>query len=60
LAVSPVLPPVASSLACRPATRATDRLIDLAALGQVHLTPRTIRADRPGGPFAFRRGETDV
>ncbi len=60
LVVWPVLPPVASSLVCRPATAATDRLIDLAAFGRVHLTPRTIRADRPGGLFAFRLGGADV
>jgi hypothetical protein len=50
------LPLVASRSACRPATRATD----LTAFGRVHLTPGTIRADRPGGPFAFRLGGADV
>jgi hypothetical protein len=50
------LPPAVSNWACRPATRATD----VTAFGRVHLTPRTIRADRPGGPFAFRLGGADV
>jgi hypothetical protein len=55
------LPPVASRSACRPATRATDRLIERAALGRSDLTPRTIRADRPGGPFSLRlMGGADV
>lgn len=55
--VWPVSQPAASSLACRPATRATD----LAAFGRALPTPRTIRADRPGGPFLLRlRGEADV
>ena len=49
-------PPVASRSACRLATRATD----VTAFGRVHLTPGTIRADRPGGPFAFRLGGADV
>jgi hypothetical protein len=44
-----VSPPVASSWACRPATRATD----LTAFGRVHTTSRTIRDRLPGGPFAF-------
>jgi hypothetical protein len=53
--------PAASSLACRPATPATKTLIDPAAYGRADLTPRTIRADRPGGPFLLRlRGEADV
>jgi hypothetical protein len=43
------LQPAASSLACRPATRATK----LTAFGRITLTTRTIRADRPDGPFAF-------
>lgn len=52
-----VLPPAASSLACRPATRATD----VTAFGRVQPTTRTIRADRPGGPFSLRlMGGTDV
>ena len=52
-----VLPPAASNLACRPATRATD----VTACGRVRPTTRTIRADRPGGPFSLRlMGGTDV
>jgi hypothetical protein len=51
------LPPAASSLACRPAIRATD----VTAFGRVQLTRRTIRADRPGGPFSLRlMGGADV
>lgn len=50
----------ASNWACRPAARATERLIERAAFGRVDLTPGTIRADRPGGPFAFRLGGADV
>jgi hypothetical protein len=50
------LPPVASRSACRRATRATD----VTAFGRSDLTPRTIRAVRPGGPFAFRLGGADV
>ena len=46
-AVLPVRPPVASSWACRPAT-------DLTAFGRADASSRTIRADRPGGPFLFR------
>ncbi len=45
------LRPAASSLACRPATRATE----LAAFGRITPASRTIRADRPGGPFVFAR-----
>jgi hypothetical protein len=56
LAVSQVWPPAASSLACRPATRVTN----LTAFGRVQPTTRTIRADCPGGPFAFRLGGADV
>jgi hypothetical protein len=48
-----VSPPAASSWACRPATRATERLTERAAFGRIHTTSRTIRAARPGGPFAF-------
>ena len=55
-AVLPVSQPVASSWACRPATRATD----LTAFGRITPTPRTIRDTRPGGPFAFRLGGADV
>ncbi|CAN1513476.1 hypothetical protein MCELHM10_00868 [Paracoccaceae bacterium] len=46
--------PVASNLACRPATRATDPLTDLVAFGRTDPHSRTIRADRPGGPLFFR------
>jgi hypothetical protein len=46
----PALPAAGSSWACRPAPRPTD----LTAFGRVDLTSGTIRADRPGGPFAFR------
>ena len=53
LAVLPVQQPAASSLACRLATRATEPLADLAAFGRTDPHSRTIRADRPGGPFAF-------
>lgn len=61
LAGWPGLPPVASSWACRPATRATERLIERSAFGRVKSTTRTIRADRPGGPFSLRlMGGTDV
>jgi hypothetical protein len=56
LAALPVSQPAASSLACRPATRATK----LAASGRFQSTERTIRAARPGGPFAFPLGDTDV
>ena len=52
----PALQPVASSWACRPATQATD----LAAYGRFQLTRGTIRAARPGGPFAFPLGGADV
>ena len=52
-----VSPPAASSLACRAATRATDLN---AAFGQVTPRSRTIRAARPGGPFAFPMGGADV
>jgi hypothetical protein len=45
--------PAASSLACRPATRATERLTELAACGRAEPIKRTIRADRPGGPLLF-------
>jgi hypothetical protein len=55
-AVLPVLQPAASSLACRPATRATK----LGAFGRIDLTRRTIRDALPGGPFAFPTGGTDV
>jgi hypothetical protein len=56
-AALPVSQPAVSSWACRPATRATD----VTAFGRVHLTPRTIRADRPGGPFSLRlMGGADV
>lgn len=52
-----VLPPAASSLACRPATRATD----VTVFGRVRTDTRTIRAARPGGPFSLRlMGGTDV
>ena len=51
-----VSPPAASSWACRPATRATD----VTASGRVHTTSGTIRATRPGGPFAFPLGGADV
>jgi hypothetical protein len=40
--------PAGSSWACRAAAD------DLTALGRLDLTSRTIRASRPGGPFAFR------
>jgi hypothetical protein len=53
LAGWPDLRPVASSWACRPATRATESPVVLATFGRLHTTRRTIRADRPGGPFAF-------
>lgn len=53
----PVLPPAASSWAFRPATRATDLN---AAFGRVTPRSRTIRAARPGGPFAFPMGGADV
>jgi hypothetical protein len=52
----PASRPVASSLACRPATRATD----VTAFGRAEHHSRTIRAARPGGPFAFRLGGADV
>jgi hypothetical protein len=48
-----VSPPAASSWACRPATRATERLTERAAFGRVHTTSRTIRDRIPGGLFAF-------
>jgi hypothetical protein len=51
-AALPESQPAASSLACRPATRATK----LAASGRFQSTERTIRAARPGGPFAFPLG----
>jgi hypothetical protein len=56
LAALPVSQPAASSLACRPVTRATK----LAAFGRLHTTTGTIRAARPGGPFAFPLGGADV
>ncbi len=56
LAVLPVSQPAVSSWACRPATRATD----VTAFGRVHTDTRTIRADRPGGPFAFLLGGANV
>jgi len=55
-----VLPPAASSLACRPATRATEPRADRAAFGRAEPTRRTIRADRPGGPLSFAEGKADV
>jgi hypothetical protein len=54
------LPPVASRSACRPATRATERLTERAAFGRALSTTGTIRAERLGGPFAFRLGGADV
>lgn len=48
--VLPVPHPAGSSWACRPAAQATD----LTAFGRVDHASRTIRASRPGGPFAFR------
>jgi|JI7StandDraft_1071085.scaffolds.fasta_scaffold102603_3 hypothetical protein len=56
LAVSPGLQPAVSRSACRLVTRATDT----AAFGRTELTHRTIRATRPGGPFAFPMGGADV
>jgi hypothetical protein len=53
LVALPVPPPAGSSLACRPATRATDRHLDPAAFGRAKPTARTIRASRPGGPLRF-------
>ena len=54
------LQPAASSWACRPATRATDRLNDR-AFGRAEPLSRTIRASRPGGPFSLRLwGDADV
>lgn len=56
-AVLLALPPAASSWACRPAATATD----LAAFGRALPPSRTIRADRPGGPFLFAsEGGADV
>ena len=53
----PVSRPAASKSACRPVTRATDT----AAFGRTEPAARTIRADRPGGPFLLRlMGEADV
>ena len=52
-----VSPPAASNWACRPATRATDLN---SAFGRVTPRSRTIRAARPGGPFAFPKGGADV
>ena len=46
--------PAALSWACRPATRATDPLTIPAAFGRAEPCSRTIRANRPGGPFFFR------
>ena len=61
LAGWPDLPPVASSWACRPATRATEPAVVLAAFGRLQTDTRTIRADRPGGPFSLRlMGGADV
>ena len=57
---SQVSRPAASSLACRPAVRATERLTDLAAFGQARTTTGTIRADRSGGSFACPLGGADV
>jgi len=48
LVVLPVPLPAGSSWACRAAAD------DLTAFGRLDLTSRTIRASRPGGPFAFR------
>ena len=45
------LPRAGSRSACRPAIRATDRPIELAACGRFNCTTRTIRASRPDGPF---------
>lgn len=55
-AVWRVSPPAELKWACRPATPA----IELAASGRFEPTRRTIRAARPGGPFAFRLGGADV
>ncbi len=60
LAVLPGQRPVASNLACRPAPRATNPLTDLVAFGRTEPHSRTIRADRPGGPFFFAEGKADV
>jgi hypothetical protein len=49
LAVLPAQQPAVSSWACRPAGRPTD----LTASGRAEPSSRTIRAIRPGGPFAF-------
>ncbi|KAF0116104.1 MAG: hypothetical protein FD150_589 [Rhodobacteraceae bacterium] len=55
------LQPAVSSSACRAATRATEPLTDLSAFGRIETRTRTIRADRPGGPFLLRlMGEADV
>jgi hypothetical protein len=53
LVALPVSRPAASSLACRPATRATD----LAAFGRVRPVTTTIRANRPGGHFILLKGK---
>lgn len=45
--------PAESSLVCRPATRATDPHLTLAARGRTKPTARTIRANRLGGPLHF-------
>jgi hypothetical protein len=47
------LPPAGSSWACRPATRATEPHLDLAACGRAGPIARTTRARRPGGPLRF-------
>ena len=60
LADLPAQPLVASKLACRPALRATEPLTYLAAFGRTEPFSRTIRADRPGGPFLFAEGKADV
>jgi hypothetical protein len=52
-----VLPPAGSSLACRHVTPATDP----AAFGRTRPIPRTIQANRLGGPFFFvPEGNADV
>jgi hypothetical protein len=45
--------PAGSSWACRPATRATDPHLKLAASRRPTPNSGTIRADRPGGPLHF-------
>lgn len=48
-----VPPPAGSNSACRPATRAIEPYLELAAFGRAKPTARTIRASRPGGPLRF-------